>query len=75
LSCNQCVALEVLSVGDQDQDFIAAGTTAQRLLGQVNGAGDIGAAARDGVDVDGVQGFVKRAVVVGFWEDQYCVVV
>ena len=52
LGRDQCLAFEVFPVRDQYQNLVAAGTPPQRGLGFMDGAGDIGAAARDGVDVD-----------------------
>ncbi len=65
LSGDQCIALEILSVGDQYENFIAAGTAPQRSLGFANGARYIGAAARNGIDVDRAQRLMKRAIVEG----------
>ena len=65
LGRRQRAALEIFAIGDQDQNFIAAGSSPQRRLRFVNGAGNVGAATRYGVGVDGAQSLVKRAVVQG----------
>ena len=70
LSGSQRVAFEILAVGDQDENLVAAGTAPQRGCGLANGARDIGAAARNGVDVDRAQGFVECAIVEGDGADQ-----
>ena len=62
---SQGAALEVLAIGDENQDFVAAGAPAQCHLRLTNGACDVGAAARDGVGVDGAERLVKRGVIEG----------
>ena len=65
LGGGQRIAFQVLAVRDQDQDLVAAGTPPQRSLRLANGACNVGAAARNGTGVDGVQRLVERAIVEG----------
>ena len=64
------VAFEIFSVGHQDENSVGAASAAQRGLGFAYGARDIGAAAGDGIGVDGVQRFMKGAVVQRDGADQ-----
>ncbi len=57
------VAFEILSIGHQDHDLVAARTALQRGVRLLDGARDVGAAAGNDVGIERAQGFVKSAVI------------
>jgi hypothetical protein len=59
------IALEVLSIGDEDENAVVVALLVEEAGGFVDGAGDVGALLGNEVGIEGIQRFAEGFIVAG----------